>query len=241
MRKRIFEIIELSKEDDLLSKIYDLFMIFVIVLSTIPLAFKSPYPFFTYIERIAIIVFIIDYIFRWVTADYKIEKGKILSFLLYPFTPMAIIDLLSILPSITVLHSGLRLFKIFRLLRSFRILRVFRIVRYSSSIMTIVNIFKRQKEALLSVCTIAVGYILISALIIINVEPESFDNFFDAIYWATVSLTTVGYGDIYPVSTAGKIVTMVSSIFGIAIIALPASIITAGLMEEIDKKREEEK
>lgn len=240
MRKRIFEVIELSKEDDVLSKVYDIFMMIVIILSTIPLAFKTPFPFFIHIERITVIIFIIDYLFRWATADYKLQKGKLLSFILYPFTPMAIIDLLSILPSITVLHSGLRLFKIFRLLRSFRILRVFKIVRYSSSILTIINIFKRQKEALLSVCTIAVGYILVSALIIINVEPESFDNFFDAIYWATVSLTTVGYGDIYPVSTAGKIVTMISSIFGIAIIALPASIITAGLMEEIDKKKEHE-
>lgn len=238
MRKRIFEIIELSRDDDTLSRFYDLFMMFVIILSTIPLAFKTTIPLFTHIERITVVIFIIDYVLRYITADYKMNKGKVLSFILYPFTPMAIIDLLSILPSITVLNSGLRLFKIFRLFRSFRILRVFKIVRYSSSIMTIINIFKRQKEALLSVCTIAIGYVLISALIIINVEPESFDNFFEAVYWATVSLTTVGYGDIYPVSTAGKIVTMFSSVFGIAVIALPASILTAGLMEEIDKKKE---
>ena len=77
---------------------------------------------------------------------------------------------------------------------------------------------------------------MIAALIIINVEPESFNNYFEAVYWATVSLTTVGYGDIYPVSVAGKIATMISSIFGIAIIALPASIITAGMMEEIHGK-----
>ena len=237
MRKRIFEIVELSKEDDTLSKIYDFLMIFIIILSTIPLAFKTPLPFFVHIEKIVIVFFIIDYFLRLLTADYKLNKGKWWSFIIYPFTPMAIIDLLSILPSLTILHNGLRLFKIFRLLRSLRILRVFKIIRYSSSMMTIINIFKHQKEALLSVCTIAIGYVLISALIIINVEPESFDNFFDAIYWATVSLTTVGYGDIYPVSTAGKIVTMVSSVFGIAVIALPASIITAGLMEEIEKKK----
>ena len=81
----------------------------------------------------------------------------------------------------------------------------------------------------------AVAYILISALVIYNVEPESFDTFFDAIYWATISLTTVGYGDIYPVTTIGRIVTMVSSAFGIAIIALPSGVITAGYLEEINK------
>ncbi len=74
------------------------------------------------------------------------------------------------------------------------------------------------------------------ALLIFNVEPNSFKTFFDAIYWATVSLTTVGYGDIYPVSDFGRLITMVSSMFGIAIIALPAGIITAGYMTEINAK-----
>ena len=75
-----------------------------------------------------------------------------------------------------------------------------------------------------------------SALVIFNVEPDSFSSFFDAVYWATVSLTTVGYGDIYPVSVFGRIITMLSSILGIAIVALPAGIITAGYMTEIQKE-----
>lgn len=80
---------------------------------------------------------------------------------------------------------------------------------------------------------------VISALIIFNVEPDTFDTFFDVVYWATVSLTTVGYGDIYPVSTLGRIITMISSVFGIAIVALPATVITAGYMNEIHGKAEE--
>ena len=91
---------------------------------------------------------------------------------------------------------------------------------------------------LCAVCALAGGYILISALVIFNVEPDSFGSFFDAIYWATVSLTTMGYGDIYPVTTIGRVVTMVSSIFGIAIIALPAGIITAGFMEQLNNEKE---
>ena len=86
-----------------------------------------------------------------------------------------------------------------------------------------------------AVATMAVAYILVSALVIYNVEPESFETFFDAIYWATISLTTVGYGDIYPVTTIGRIVTMISSAFGIAIIALPSGVITAGYLAEINK------
>lgn len=236
MRKRIFEIIELSHDNDALSKIYDVFMMVTILLSIIPLAFKDQPSFFVYIENITVIIFVIDYVLRLITADFKYNGNKIISFIRYPFSPLAIIDLISILPSVTFLNNGFRLLKIFRLIRSVKVFRVFKIVRYSSSIMMIINIFKKQKETLLTVCGIAVAYILIAALIIMNVEPESFNNYFEAVYWATVSLTTVGYGDIYPVSVAGKIVTMISSIFGIAIIALPASIITAGMMEEIHGK-----
>ena len=89
-----------------------------------------------------------------------------------------------------------------------------------------------------AVATMAVAYVLISALVIYNVEPESFNTFFDAVYWATISLTTVGYGDLYPVTTIGRIVTMISSVFGIAIIALPSGVITAGYLSEINKDEE---
>ena len=89
----------------------------------------------------------------------------------------------------------------------------------------------------MAVCTLAIGYIFVSALIIFNVESDSFATFFDAIYWATISLTTVGYGDIYPVTTAGRMITMLSSIFGIAIVALPAGIITAGYMDALSDEK----
>ena len=101
---------------------------------------------------------------------------------------------------------------------------------------TISNVMKNSKDSLTAVLTLAVGYIVIAALIIFNVEPDSFGSFFDAVYWATVSLTTVGYGDIYPVSVAGRVVTMISSVFGVAIVALPAGIITAGYMKVIGEK-----
>ena len=157
-------------------------------------------------------------------------------FLIYPFMPMAIVDLLAILPTFTIIASGFKILKLFRLLRTFRVFKVFKIVRYSKSIIVISNVIKKQKEPLIAVCVLAAAYIVICALIIFNVEPDTFDNFFSAIYWATVSLTTMGYGDIYPVSTIGRVVTMLSSFVGIAIVALPAGIITAGYMDEIKKE-----
>ena len=148
-------------------------------------------------------------------------------------------DLVSILPTITVLNPGFKLFRLFRIVRTLRVLRVFKAFRYSKSIKIIARVIKNSRGPLLAVCTLAICYILISALVIFNVEADSFDTLFDAIYWATVSLTTVGYGDIYPVTTAGRIITMISSVFGIAVVALPAGVITAGYLETLNESKKE--
>ena len=153
---------------------------------------------------------------------------------------MALIDLLSILPSLTVINSGFKVLRVLRMIRALRVLRVFKAMRYSKSFEIIGNVLSSSKDSLVAVCCLAGGYILVSALIIFNVEPDSFHRFFDALYWATVSLTTLGYGDIYPVSTIGRVITMISSVFGIAIVALPAGIITAGYMTEINKLNSKE-
>ena len=233
VRKRIFEIIEVGKEDDKVSRFYDFFIMVVIVVSILPLMIKESNDITNVIDKVTVAIFIIDYILRLITADYKLNKGAS-SFLRYPFTFMAIIDLLSILPSVTVLSKGFRILKIARLLRTLRVFRVFKAFRYSKNISIIINVFKKQKDSLVVVCALAVGYIVVTALVMFNFEPDTFNTFFDAIYWATVSLTTVGYGDVYATSTVGRIITMISSIFGIAIVALPAGIITAGYMDEIN-------
>ena len=239
-RKRIFEIIEKADYGDKMSAIYDYLMIVVIVLSLIPLAFKRETPFFQMLDKVTVAIFIVDYFLRWATADYKFDKACIASFLRYPISLMAIIDLLSILPSITIVNSGFKVLRVLRMFRAMRVFRVLKAMRYSKSFEIIGNVLRSSKDSLISVCALAAGYILISALIIFNVEPESFYSFFEAIYWATVSLTTVGYGDIYPVSTMGRIITMISSVFGIAIVALPAGIITAGYMTELNEKQKAE-
>lgn len=234
IRKRIFEVIEVAGKGDRASKAYDWCLMLLIISSLVPLAFKEKNGFFAVINAVATLCFILDYAMRLMTADMKLKKGAA-SFILYPFTPLAIVDLLAILPEFTSLFPGLRLVKLFRLFRTFRVFKSFKMLRYAKSVQIISSVIKTQRGPLLAVCSLAVGYVLISALIIFNVEPDTFSNFFEAIYWATVSLTTMGYGDIYPVTTAGRIVTMVSSFVGIAIVALPAGIITAGYMEQIRK------
>lgn len=231
MRKRIYEIIEKAEDNDKASKIYDIFMMISIIASIIPLCFVEQYPIFIVIDKVTVVIFIVDYIFRLITADYYTKNTGIVSFITYPFRPMSIIDLLSILPSVTNLSYAFRVFRVFRL---FKTLRIFKFFRYSKNITIILNVLSKKKDALLTVGMLAFSYIFVTALIVFQVEPDTFGNFFKAIYWATVSLTTVGYGDIYPTSDIGRIISMISSFLGIAIVALPSGIIISGYQEEIE-------
>ncbi|MBS5722560.1 ion transporter [Actinomyces sp. HMSC035G02] len=204
-------------------------MTVLIIASLLPLCFKESSPVLETIEYACVLVFIADYLARWATADLKLGKGA-LSFLIYPFTPMAVIDLLSILPVFNALNDALRTLRVLRL---FRALRMFKLIRYSKSASAIAAVFEKEREALLAVLGLAIGYILVSALVIFKVEPETFNTFFDAVYWAVVSLTTVGYGDLYPTSDVGRAIAMISSLMGVAVVALPSGIFTAGMLDEL--------
>ena len=241
MRKRIYEIIgEVNEESsDRLSHYYDMTMVVVIIFSLVPMMFKRNNLFLDIVTYLATAVFIADYILRLITADYKLGRGA-MSFVLYPFTPMAIVDLLSILPTFYLINESFRTLRVLRLIRAMRVVRMLKFFRYSKDVAIVTRVLKRQKRSLIAVCTLAVGYVLLCSLIMFNVEPDTFDNFFEAVYWATVSLTTMGYGDIAPTSDVGRVVTMVSSFIGIAVVALPAGIITAGYHHEIQSQYEQE-
>lgn len=233
MRQTIYEIIDSKDNDSTVGKCYNAFMILTISFSLLPLTVKTDSEWKYNIDNITSLLFLIDYLLRFCTADFHLNKGK-LSFLYYPFTPLAIIDLLCLSPSVLLWNNSLKLLKIIRFTR---MLRLFKIIRHSKNITIILNVLKKQEDSLVIVGIFSLGYIFLSALIIFNVEPNTFPSFFDAIYWATISLTTVGYGDIFAVSTIGKIITMFSSLIGVAIVALPAGIITAGYMEEIQNHK----
>lgn len=226
MRRKIFAVIDNAPA-------YNYAMICSIVASLLPLVFKQQTQLLHVLDVVTVTIFIVDYFLRWFTADLRTGKPPTKALPLYPLTPMAIIDLLSILPSLLAINPA---FKALRVLRLLRALRVFRIVRYSKNVQILANVFQKQKQALAAVGCLAVGYVFVSALVMFQIEPDTFEDFYDAIYWATVSLTTVGYGDIFATSDIGRLVTMISAFMGIAIVALPAGIITAGYMEEIQKK-----
>lgn len=211
-------------------------MTVLIVASLVPLCFKDSNPALEVVEYVCVVVFILDYLARWVTADLKLGKGA-LSFVIYPFTPMAIIDLLSILPVFLALNDALRTLRVLRL---FRAARAFKLIRYSRSASAISAVFEKQRQALLAVLCFAIAYILVSALVVFNVEPDTFRTFFDAVYWAVVSLTTVGYGDLYPSTDVGRTIAMISSLMGVAVVALPSGIMTAGMLDELRRDDDED-
>lgn len=218
----------------------------MIFASLLPLVTRHSNPFLETIEWGTTIIFIIDYVARWSIADKVLGKGKI-SFILYPLTAWALVDILSIIPTFNILNvTWFGTFKLFRLSRFFRIIRVFKFFRYSSKLNAFLVVLRKERSILLAVLMIALLYIFITALIMFNVEPEvnpatgqtAFPTFFEALYWSTVTLTTVGYGDICPVTEAGRIISMLSSLFGVAIIALPSGVITASYMEELRNEEE---
>ncbi|MDO4730896.1 MAG: ion transporter [Clostridia bacterium] len=238
VRKQIHIAIEPGSKINKISEIYDIFMISTILISLIPLAFKVDPLVLLIVDDVCAAAFIVDYILRLITADLSLKKSY-KSFFIYPFTPMAIIDFISILPSVMYLNEGFKLLRIFRLLSA---LRVLKFLRYSKNYSILASVFRKQKDLLLAVATMAAAYVLVSALIMYNVEPSTFETFLDAVYWATISLTSIGYGDLVPATDMGKIITILSAILGIAVIALPSGIITAGYLSEVERiSKEEEK
>lgn len=226
MRGRIYEILE---GDGVPSIWYGRVMTAVIIVSMIPLCFWDWNAVFDVTETVCITIFIADYVARWATADFKLGKGA-LSFILYPFTPMAIVDMLTMLPTFIAINPAWRTLRILRMLRA---LRAFRLFRYSKSVHAIVGAFQRGRGQLSVVLALALAYVLLCAMVMFNVEHDTFPTYFHALYWSVVSLTTVGYGDLYPTTDIGRTIAMFSSLAGIAIVALPSSIITAGLLEEL--------
>lgn len=244
-RNYIREMIE-PRNDSSCSRIYDWIMLAAIVIGIIPLMFREQLTLFWYFDLISGLCFIIDYILRWITADLSSKHNRVGAFMLYPFTPMAIIDLLSILPTFNLISPT---FKVVRVSRLLKILRVIKVVRYYEPLEIIIAVVRRQSKILWTVFSLAVFYIFITALIMFNAEedinPDTgqylFDNFFDAFYWAACTLTTVGYGDLYPISDTGRVISIISAMVGIAIIALPSGIITAGYMDELRERKKSRK
>lgn len=233
-KKRIYEVIEVSSIGDRSSRAYDVLMTTAVLVGMVPLTLKRDNIYTIAIEIVTCIIFIIDYCARVYTADYKMGYKSIKTYIAYVFTPLAIFDLLSILP---ILYVFLPISSSIGLFRLFRIFRIIKLVRYSKTMIVIANVLRKAKTQLMAVLILIIIYIFVSAMLIFQLEPNLFSNFFDALYWATISITTIGYGDIYPTTQLGRLITMISALVGVAVIALPSGMITAAYISEINKKK----
>ncbi len=240
IRYNIARIIDADQEASYASRIYDWFMIGTIILSLIPLMFLDENNVtLNIISWVTVIIFILDFIARCFVSPvdkYKIGRPW---WRRYPFSFMGVVDFLSILPIFGMICRKFALFKIFRLAR---IVSILKFVRYSDKDDLLYRALKKNIPILRIIFVFAILYIFISSLVIYNVEPSInpttgeviFSSFFDSIYWSVVTLTTVGYGDIYPVTVLGKMFSICSMIFGLGMIATVSSVITTGFIQEIN-------
>lgn len=188
-------------------------------------------------------IFGVEYAMRvWCCVEderYNGWRGR----LRYALTPMALVDLLAFLPTFLVLGETSTYW--LRLVRVLRILRVAKLGRYSSSMRIVVNSVRKGWRELVVTFTASMFFLYFSAVALYFVEseaqPEAFGSIPRAIWWAVATLTTVGYGDVYPVTPLGKICAGVVALIGVAIVALPAGILAGGFIEEFRARREAEK
>ena len=241
---RIFEIMEKAKHGDTVSLVFDWFLILLIAANVLMVVMESFQSFKTSYEQSlrvfetgSVYFFTIEYLARVWTADLKFPRRRTyLSVLAFMFSGMAIIDLLAILPFYIPITVAVD-FRILRILRLTRIIRILKIGRYSTSLILIGRVLKRSKSDLTVTVFVMLLLMLLSSALMYYVEnpaqPDAFPNIIASAWWTIVTLTTVGYGDVYPITALGKLIGGIIALLGIGLVALPTGIISSGFMEEI--------
>ena len=247
VKSLVYNLIRDDDENGLASGIFDGVIIALIIVNVITIiadTFTLPawVQRVSYcIELVSISIFTIEYILRVWTSDLiRKDLSPFAARMRYVFSFMAIIDLLAILPFFLPFVFPIDL-RVLRMLRIIRLFRVFKMNRYTHALSTIGGVFKRKKSQLLLSIFIVLLLMIIAAVLMYNVEnaaqPDAFANAFDALWWAVATLTTVGYGDIYPVTALGKMLSGVIAFLGIGLVAVPSGIISAGFMEQIGAEK----
>ncbi|WP_291959982.1 ion transporter [Maribacter sp.] len=236
MKQYLKNIVEIN--DNRKSRVFAYFiqaLIFISIISfsyeTIPDLDTSTRKILRIIEVFCVLVFSIEYLLRIYVADHKLK---------FVFSFYGIIDLLAILPFYLALGIDLRSLRALRFLRLFRILKL---MRYNRAINHFTKAIALAKEEILLFLIVTLILIYFSAVGIYyfenEVQPENFSSIFDSLWWAIITLTTVGYGDVYPITVGGKVFTFFILMIGLGIVAIPTGIISSALTKSVDKKEDE--
>ena len=251
IRAYIFRILNVDKENYLPSRIIDTIIsglifsnVVVIILDSYPEIHKEYNYYFKLFEIFSVCIFTVEYFLRiWTSPLLYKRKYTFSSYIKFIFSGSGIIDLLAIIPFYLPLVFTMDLIFI-RSLRLLRLLRILKLSRYSESLRGIGNII-REKRADLGV-TFFLTFILliIASTLMYNIEhqaqPENYKNIGDAFWWAIATLTTVGYGDIYPITNLGRFFSGVIAVLGIGLVALPTGIISSAFIQNLEKRKSNE-
>ncbi len=242
IKYRVYKIIEKAEENDFSSLLFDYFIVALILLNVLAIVLQSYteiYVRYKYVFRdfeiFSVMIFTLEYILRIWTANNKFkEKDEFESAVLFIITPMALVDLIAILPFYLPMLIPFDL----RFLRIFRFFRLFKLSRYSNSLHIMGNVLRKKKNELMITIFITFILLLVASTLMYYLEhrlqPDAFPNIIVSFWWAISTLTTVGYGDVYPVTAWGRFLSGVIAFLGIGLVALPTGLISSGFVEELN-------
>ena len=243
IKSKVFEIIEPDKGSSKLSSVFDWFITALIIASVVSVfvvTFDIPdwlNSFLSKFEVAAVAIFTVEYLLRIWTADllYK-DKTPVVARLKYVVSAMAIVDLVAILPFYLPMFLPASVLGM-RALRLVRLFRILKLNRYSDAMASIGQVIKEKQRELCGSFFVVSLLMVVSSLLMYAIEhdaqPQVFKNAFSGLWWAVATLTTVGYGDIYPVTAIGRIIGAFIALLGIAAVAIPTGIISSGLIERM--------
>ena len=245
IRKRIWEILEKGNSKDKVSFYTDIFLITLIIFNIVAVLLEtvdsiySRYALeFLIFERFSTVVFLIEYILRiWVCVEEKIKNNKLITRLKYASTWPAIIDLLAVLSGLLPMIFEVDL----RILRALRMLRLLKFSRYFKVMNLLLGVLKEEKQSFLAAMFLLTIAMLIASTGIYlfekDAQPDKFSSIPEAMWWAIATLTTIGYGDVTPVTGMGKFFGAIIAIIGIGVVALPSGILASGFTDQLKRRQ----
>ena len=252
LKQKVYDIVEITAPNNKISKFFDIFIlsliivnVIAVILETVPEIGVTYARVFFYFEFFSIVIFSAEYFLRiWVITLDSAYKGQFLGRLKYLFSLMSLVDLLAILPFYLPMLIKVDL-RFARSLRLFRLFRLFKASRYTKAL-RLVNTVVKEKQSELGVTAFLVGILIVissSALYLLEnpSQPEKFSSIPHAMWWSISCVTSVGYGDVYPITPLGQFFGALLALLGVALFALPTGILASGFDEAIKREKNSKK